>query len=134
MLSRRSILKSAALVTCAPMINLGRFSLFAQSETEYSARTMDLVSRSTVIDMLGLLTLNYRKLSGWESNPNRFQQADFLRLKNSGITVFHPAVGYTVGDIYTESLRDITGWNAFIAAHETRFLRVNGAADFERAK
>jgi membrane dipeptidase len=31
-------------------------------------------------------------------------------------------------------LRDITGWNAFIAAHEPRFQRVEGAADFERAK
>ena len=134
MLSRRSILKSGALATCAPMINIGRFSLFAQSETEYSTRTLDLVSRSTVIDMLGLLTLDYRKLSTWETNPDRFRQADFLRLKNSGITVFHPAVGYNAGDIYTESLRDITGWNAFIAAHEPRFLRVEGAADFERAK
>jgi membrane dipeptidase len=134
MLSRRSILKSAALAIGAPMINRGRFSLFAHSETEYSARTVDLISRSTVIDMLGLLTLDYRKLSAWETNPDRFQPADFLRLKNSGITVFHPAVGYTDGDIYTESLRDITGWNAFIAAHESRFLRVKDAADFERAK
>jgi membrane dipeptidase len=83
---------------------------------------------------LGLLTLDFRKLSAWETNPNRFQQADFLRLKNSGITIFHPAVGYNAGDIYTESLRDINGWNAFIAAHEPRFLRVEGAADFERAK
>src|ERR1700704_1393466 len=134
MLSRRSILKSAALATCAPMINRGRFSLFAQSETEYCTRTLDLVSRSTVIDMLGLLTLDYRKLSAWETNPDRFQQADFLRLKNSGITVFHPAVGYNAGDIYTESWRDITGWNAFITAHEPRFLRVEGAADFESSK
>ncbi len=134
MLSRRSILKSAALAIGAPMINRGRFSLFAQGETEYSALTLDLVSRCTVIDMLGLLTLNYRKLSAWETYPERFQHADFLRLKNSGITVFYPAVGYNSGDIYTESLRDITGWNAFIAAHEPRFLRVEGAADFERAK
>jgi membrane dipeptidase len=134
MISRRSILKSAALAIGAPMINRGRFSLFAQSETEYSARTVDLISRSTVIDMLGLLTLDYRKLSAWETNPNRFQPADFLRLKSSGITVFHPAVGYTDGDIYTESLRDINGWNAFIAAHQSRFLHVKDAAGFEQAK
>jgi membrane dipeptidase len=134
MLSRRSILKSGALATCAPMINRGRFSLFAQNETEYSTRTLDLVSHSTVIDMLGLLTLDYRKLEAWESHPDRFRQVDYLRLKNSGITVFHPAVGYNAGNIYTESLKDITGWNAFIAAHESRFLRVEGAADFERAK
>ncbi len=116
------------------MINRGRYSLFAKSASEYSARTVDLVRRSTVIDMLGLLTLNYRKLTSWEADPSRFRDADFQRLKNSGITVFHPAVGYTGGDIYTESLRDITGWNAFIKANESRFLRVDTVADLERAK
>jgi membrane dipeptidase len=133
-ISRRSVLKSAALALGAPMINRGRFSLFAQSETEYSARTVDLVQRSTVIDMLGLLTLDYRKLSSWETDAGRFQQSDYVRLKDSGITVFHPAVGYTAGNIYTESLRDITGWNAFITAHGSQFLRVECAADFDRAK
>jgi membrane dipeptidase len=116
------------------MINRGRFSLFAQSETEYSVRTVDLVRGSTVIDMLGLLTLDYRKLSGWETDPSRFKQSDFLRLRDSGITVFHPAVGYTAGDIYTESLRDIIGWNAFIAAHGEQFERIEGVAHFKRAK
>jgi membrane dipeptidase len=134
MISRRSILSSAALSLAAPMINRGRFSLFAQSNATYSARTLDLVHRSTVIDMLGLLTLDYRKLSKWETDPGRFQHADFLRLKNSGITALHPAVGYTSGDIYAESFRDIARWNVFIAAHPGQFLRVESAADFERAK
>jgi membrane dipeptidase len=132
--SRRSVLKGAAILLGGPMINRGRFSLFAQGETEYSVRTVDLVRRSTVIDMLGLLTLNYRKLAAWETDPRRFQQADFLRLRASGITVFHPAVGYTAGDIYTESLKDITGWNAFIAAHGEQFQRIEGVADFRQAK
>src|SRR5664280_2808555 len=123
MISRRSILKAAALTLGAPMINRGRFSLFAQGKTEYSVRTVDLVRRSTVIDMLGLLTLDYRKLSVWETDPGRFLQADLLRLRDSGITVFHPAVGYTAGDIYAESLRDINGWNAFLAAHPGQFQR-----------
>jgi membrane dipeptidase len=134
MISRRSVLKGAALALGAPMINRGRFSLFAQGETEYSVRTLDLVRRSTVIDMLGLLTLDYRKLSAWEADPGRFRQADFLRLRNSGITVFHPAVGYTTGDIYAESLRDILGWNAFIAAHSEQFQRVERVAHFKQAK
>src|SRR5258706_6136703 len=134
MISRRSILKGAAVVVCAPMINRSRFSLFAQSETEYSARTIDLVRSATVIDMLGLLTLNYRKMSTWQSEPGRFQPADFLRVRNSGITVFHPAVGYITGDIYTESLRDILGWNTFISAHAEQFQRVECVSDFERIK
>ena len=95
---------------------------------------MDLVSQSTVIHMLGLITLNYRKLSSWESDPARFQRADYLRLKNSGITALHRAVGYTTGDIYAETLKDITGWNLFLAGHPEQFLRVEDAGDFERAK
>jgi membrane dipeptidase len=134
MVSRRSIIKSAAAVVCAPMINRGRFSLFAQSETEYSARTIDLIRSATVIDMLGLLTLNYRKMSTWQTEPARFQPADFHRLRDSGITVFHPAVGYITGDIYAESLRDILGWNAFITAHAEQIQRVECASDFERIK
>src|SRR5229473_3406091 len=97
MLSRRSVLRSAALAFGAPMLNRGRFALFAQSAAEYSSRTIELIGRSTVIDMLGLLTLNYRKLTAWEAEPDRFSLGDYQRLKGSGITVFHPAVGYTDG-------------------------------------
>jgi membrane dipeptidase len=138
MISRRSVLRRAAIALgaplCAPMINRGRFSLFAQTETQYSARTVDLVRRTTVVDMLGLLTLNYRKLSDWEAHPGRFQETDFDRLRASGITVFHPAVGYTGGDIYAESLRDILGWNTFIAAHQDEIQKVGRVQDFAQAK
>lgn len=116
------------------MINRGRFSLFARCGTEYPVRAVDLVRRSTVIDMLSLLTLDSRKLSAWEADPRRFRQADFLRLRDSGITVFHPAVGYTEGDIYAESLKDIIGWNAFIDAHNDQFERIDGAAQIKPAK
>jgi len=116
------------------MFNRGRFSLFAESRATYCARTVDLVANSTVIDMLGLLTLDYRKFSSWEADPARFRQADFQRLQRSGITVFHPAVGYTSGDIYGESLRDIARWNKFIAARPAQFLRIEKAGDFERTK
>lgn len=116
------------------MINRGQFALFAKGVPEYSVRTLDLIQRSTVIDMLGLLTLDYRKMASWQVQPDKFQPADFQRLKNSGITVFHPAVGYTAGDIYTETARDIMGWNTFLAAHPQEFLRINCVEDFARAK
>ena len=118
----------------APMINSGRFSLFGQTHATYCARTVDLVESSTVIDMLGLLTLDYRKFSDWATDPARFRQADFVRLQRSGINVFHPAVGYTSGDIYGESLRDITRWNTFIKARPAQFLRIEGTRDFDRTK
>ena len=121
------------------MVQRGRFSLFAQSpgsqsETAYSTATLDLVQRCTVIDMLGLLTLNYSKLTSWEAQPARFAPHDFERLRASGITIFHPAVGFTDGDVYSYSLRDINGWNEFIACHLEKFLRIDCPADLERAK
>jgi len=133
-ISRRTLLAGVACTLGAPFLNRGRFSLFAQSGLTYSALTLDLVRSSTVIDMLGLLTLNFRKLWAWQSQPSRFQTADFQRLKDSGITIFHPAVGYTEGDIYASSLRDITGWNEFIAAHPADFFRVDGPSDLQQAK
>src|ERR1700749_4521965 len=101
------------------MIQRGRFCLHAEgalapNEHAYSTLAFDLVRRSTVIDMLGLLTLNYSKLASWEQQPACFAQRDFEKLRASGITIFHPAVGFTDGDVYASSLRDITGWNDFI--------------------
>jgi membrane dipeptidase len=137
-ISRRALLKGAALAVAAPMIQRGRFCLFAQGETAYSASysrlTLDLVRRSTVIDMLGLLTLNYSKLCSWEAEPGGFAAHDFEKLKASGITIFHPAVGFTGADVYASSMRDITGWNKFIASHASEFFRVDCVADFELAK
>ncbi len=48
--------------------------------------------------------------------------------------MFHPAVGCTAGDLCTASLRDILGWNAFIAAHREDFQRTETVAHFEQAR
>lgn len=118
----------------APFINRGRFSAFANGPAEYSALTMELVRSTAVVDMLGLLTLDYRKLMAWQSQPAAFRPEDFQRLKDSGITVLHPAVGFVTGDVYTSSLRDLTNWNLFIASHGDEFVRIDSAADIDRAK
>jgi membrane dipeptidase len=132
--SRRNFLPAAAGTLAAPFFSRRRFSLFAGSTLAYSTLTLDLVRDSLVVDMLGLLTLNYRKLIDWETNPKSFQAADLARLKSSGINVFHPSVGFIGGDIYKSSLRDITGWNAFLNSHPHDFLRVATPADLKRAK
>lgn len=134
MISRRSLLRGGALVLGAPFLNRGRFSLFAQPDASFSARTLDLIRESTVIDMLGLLTLDYKALNAWRSDPACFLPSDLKKLKDSGITIFHPAVGYTEGDVYRSSLWDILSWDLFISAHPAEFLRVESAEDFERAK
>src|SRR4029450_7061305 len=43
--------------TNVPMINRGWFQVFAERATTYSARAIDLVQRSTVVDMLNPFTL-----------------------------------------------------------------------------
>jgi len=138
MISRRTLLKTATLACGAPFINRGRFQLFGQDtngdSTEYSTQTIDLIRNTTVIDMLGLLTLDWAKLSGWRSQPGRFKPVDFQKLKNSGITIFHPAVGYSGGDIFAESFNDIRGWNAFIDAHPAELVRIDCPGDVEHAK
>ena len=131
MISRSSLLRGLALTLGAPLAHQGGL-LFGN--TRFSARAVDLVRQSTVVDMLGLLTLDYRKLASWGGDPTRFSTADFERLKASGITVFHPAVGFISGDIFAQSWRDIQGWNALIAGHPECFLRIDTAADFGRAK
>ena len=134
MVSRRALLKGVALAAAAPMVQRGRFCLFAQSEISYSTAALDLVRRATVIDMLGLLTLNYARLTSWENQPARFDARDFQKLRASGITIFHPAVGFTDGDVYAASLRDITGWNEFIREHSSDFVRIDCPPDLARAK
>ena len=84
--------------------------------------------------MLGLLTLDFKKLDTWRTRPASFRLSDFQRLKDSGITVFHPAVGYVEGDIYAESSADITSWDAFIDSYPQYFIRVCNPADVSRAK
>src|SRR3712207_6865583 len=54
-LSRRDAVKAtlsvAAAALSAPMINIGRFRLFAYTGAEYSERTIRLVRESLVIDI-----------------------------------------------------------------------------------
>src|SRR5262245_40993728 len=96
-LSRRDLLRYAAGtgvgVLAAPMLNLGRFRLFANSPAEYSARAIELVGRSTVIDMLSVLTLDFAKGDRWMADPATFTAADFQPFKDSGLDIIHPAIG-----------------------------------------
>src|SRR5215469_4269380 len=116
------------------MINRGKFLLFAASRAEYSALTLEIVQSTTVIDMLGPLTLDYRQFIRWAQQPARFETGDFGRLRNSGISVFHTAVGFERPDVRESSLRDLSNWNAFLGAHRDQFQRVDTIADLKRVK
>ena len=133
-LTRRAILKTGAAILIAPMINRGRYRLFALSPKDYSARAIELVTRSTVIDMLSPFTLNFTKQAKWFANPESFTAADLQPFKDSGINVFHIGVGMGGPDAYLEALKFFASWNGFIADHTDHFMRIDSAGDLERVK
>ena len=137
-ISRREMLKRAGLtgaaVLAAPMINRGRFRLFADSATEYSRQAIDLISRTTVIDMLSVLTLNFPNQTKWFKDPETFTAADLKPFTDSGINVIHPAVGMGGPNAYDNGLQFFASWNGFIASNGDFFTRIDSAGDLKRVK
>ena len=137
-ISRRTLLVQAAAVgmatVAAPMINLGRYQLFGQPAPQYSARAISLVQRSLVIDMLSVFTLNFPDQAQWEANPETFTEAEFKVFLDSGINVFHPAVGLGGANAYEQALEFFSRWNAFIAGSDERLMRIDSVQDFARVK
>ena len=138
LVTRREMLRRTAIagagILSAPMINLSRFRIFAGSPTEYSARAIDLVKQSTVIDMLSVLTLDFAKQDKWMLDPETFTAADIQPFKESGINVIHPAIGMGGPNAYENTLKFFASWNAFIANHDAHFIRIDSASDLDRVK
>jgi len=135
---RREMIKRAgiagAAVLAAPMINRGRFCLFANSFTEYSSKAVDLVGRSTVIDMLSVLTLDFPKQGKWFKDPETFTPSDLQPYTESGINVLHPAIGMGGPNAYESALQFFASWNGFIAGNGDYFTRIDSAPDLKRVK
>jgi membrane dipeptidase len=134
-MQRRQLLKVVAGAglgaVCAPMVNQGRYRVFAGSKQEYSARAVELVGRSVVIDMLSPFKLGS---TTWFTNPDSFKQVDFQRFKDSGINAFHIAVGAGGVEAYLNTLRFIASWDSFLANHDRWLMRVDSASDLDRLK
>src|SRR6185295_14151770 len=138
LITRREALKRAAFAgagaLAAPMFNRGRYRVFAASPTEYSARAIDLVKRATVIDMLSVLTLDFNKQAKWFKDPETFTAADLQPFLDSGINIFHPAIGQGGPNAYDSALQFFASWNGFIANDGDHFMRVDSPADLKRIK
>lgn len=137
-ISRRDVVKRMAAaglgLVAAPMINRGRFRIFGNSPAEYSAKAIDLVGRSTVVDMQSVLTLDFARQDKWMANPDDFTASDFQPYKDSGINIIHPAIGLGGTNAYETALKWFALWNAFIANNDAYFMRVDSAADLDRVK
>ena len=131
-ITRREMLRRAGLASAgalaAPMINRGRFRLFAQSAQEYSARAVRLMQEATVMDMLAPLSIPRTE---WTSRPESFTEEDVERFRSSGINVFHIATGVGGNDAYTNVLRFIGGYNSFVAQHPEDWMRISTPQDLD---
>src|ERR1035441_7730843 len=94
LLNRRQFLTRSFSLIAAPLLGS------ASTLRGYSTRVVDLVAESNVIDMLGLLTLNWSLLDRWHQNPDAFTDIDFRKIRSSGIDIFHPAVALGTGQLY----------------------------------
>lgn len=137
-INRRTVLKTAVGAALAPMMNLGSFELFAQTSERYSQRAIDLVQHTTVMDMLDPVSL-YAVLAQltakpgemprtWLTDPTTFTATNLEPFRESGINVFHIAVGTGGPNAYDETLRFLAEWNGFIAHHSDWFTRVDSVA------
>lgn len=133
-LSRRRLLQSAAAVavanTALPMINVGRYQVFAASSKRYSARTLRVVERSLVIDMLAPLKLDFRP----EVPASPISTADEAMFRASGITAFHNALGIGGPKAVEHTLSYLAAWQGFAGRNSQLFSLVGQVEDLERAK
>ncbi len=83
--------------------------------------------------MLGLLTLDWPLLSRWQSAAGKFGEADFQKLRASGIDVFHPAVAFEAQP-YNVTVDWFAKWNGFIARYPQYFRRVDDSRGLASAK
>jgi membrane dipeptidase len=118
----------------AAMLNRGRFRLFAAGDKTYSARAVELVQRATVVDMLAPLWISPSTTRKMLGNPENFKAEDFAPFKDSGINVFHIAIGIGGPDAYVECLKFLSGYNSFLARHDGWFERVDTPARLDGIK
>jgi membrane dipeptidase len=133
-MKRREMLKAVAGALASPMINRGRFRLFAHSAAQYSARAIELVNRSIVIDMLSPFAISFAKQTRWFSNPASFTAAELQWFKDSGINVFRIGVGLGGREAYLNALKFFASWNSFLAYHDQHLMRIDAPAKIEQVK
>jgi len=136
-ISRRQMLKmvgGAALLPTAFMINLGRSRVFAADTHEYSSRAIDLVGKSLVIDMLGVLAIDDQKADRWISSPEGMTTQELAAFKTSGINIFHNSFGIGGPTSYEDALLYMASYSAFITRYNNDFVRITTTKEMENAK
>ncbi len=137
-MNRRTLLKAAG-VACtsaiaAPMVNRNSFQLFAQPPRKYSAHAIELVHRSTVIDMLNDFGGDWNSVLApgekqdkdpWFFDPTLFKAQNFEVFRQSGLTVIHTGVSFPVTNLYEIALKYFASWNGFLAHNSEWLMRID---------
>jgi membrane dipeptidase len=129
---RQFVTMAAAGVAASPFFNLGNYQLFAASEMTYSDRAITLVNESLVMDMLSLLDMT--RLFEAESNstdPFKFSRDEILAVKESGINVFHPAIGMGGPGVQLDSMTHMAGYSGLVNEHPDLLMRIDSVADID---
>lgn len=132
--TRRRLLRAgvatAAISAAPPMLNFGRYTAFAGDVTRYSSRTVEIVQRSLVIDMLGPLKLDFTP----EAFARPATTAEAVMFRDSSITAFHNAVGVGGPTAYEDALAFLAAWQGYAGRNSHLFSLVGKADDLEEAK
>lgn len=133
--NRRRFLRGlGTAAVAAPMINLGSFKVFAASERRYSRRAVDLVASTRVFDMLSApYAYGPMVQAMMAEQPKRedgfaVPEAQLATVLNSGVDVFHPAVGLGADDV----MPFIARMNALVAERPEQIVRIDTLSDLER--
>ena len=115
---------------------VGAIDLLAGQQTTYSARAVNLVAESTVVDLLNQFLFpdfaeRPPKSERWLRQPGVMRAEDAATYLDSGIDVF--GLGHGAGT-YEQALRFFAEWNGFLADYADWFMRIDEAADFERVR
>ncbi len=132
-IARRRFLQgsAAALLVAGPsMLNIGRFQVFADSPHKYSARAVKIVERALVIDMLGVLKLDFTPEAF--AVPTTEQEAAMFR--GSGITGFHNSIGIGGPSAYDDALTFLAAWQGYAGRNADVFSLAGRASDLDHAK
>jgi membrane dipeptidase len=99
-------------------------------KNKYSAKVLDLVQRSLVIDMLAPLKLDFRP----EAYALPLTDSEAAMFRSCGITGFHNSVGVGGASAYEDALEFIAAWSGFVGRNTQVFTLVGKAADLDAAK
>lgn len=128
---RRDFMKAAGAgaLLSVPMINLGYYRLGASDRT-YSARSIAIVQRAMVLDMLAIPKIDFRP----EVHARPMTDTEKAEFRASGITGIQNAVGIGGPNARNQALEFLAAWQGYAGRNSDVFSLVGLMSDLERAK